>query len=43
MSINPGFTGAREDFNMTAMFRRKWFNIPNSPYQPDLRRGRNFC
>ncbi|TLV03618.1 PorP/SprF family type IX secretion system membrane protein [Dyadobacter luticola] len=31
MAINPGFTGAREDFNMTAMFRRKWFNIPNSP------------
>jgi hypothetical protein len=31
MSINPGFTGAREDFNMTAIFRRKWFNIPNSP------------
>ena len=31
MSINPGFTGVREDFNMTAMFRRKWFNIPNSP------------
>lgn len=31
MSINPGFTGVREDFNMTAIFRRKWFNIPNSP------------
>ena len=31
MSINPGFTGVREDFNMTAMFRRKWFSIPNSP------------
>lgn len=31
MSINPGFTGARESFNMTAMFRRKWFTIPNSP------------
>jgi type IX secretion system PorP/SprF family membrane protein len=31
MAINPGFTGAREDFNMTAIFRRKWFNIPNSP------------
>ncbi|WP_051663992.1 PorP/SprF family type IX secretion system membrane protein [Dyadobacter crusticola] len=31
MSINPGFTGVREDFNMTAMFRRKWFNIRNSP------------
>jgi type IX secretion system PorP/SprF family membrane protein len=31
MSINPGFTGAREDFNMTAIFRRKWFTIRNSP------------
>ncbi|WP_353720919.1 PorP/SprF family type IX secretion system membrane protein [Dyadobacter sp. 676] len=31
MAINPGFTGVREDFNMTAIFRRKWFNIPNSP------------
>ncbi len=31
MAINPGFTGVREDFNMTAMFRRKWFNIQNSP------------
>ncbi|MCE6992905.1 PorP/SprF family type IX secretion system membrane protein [Dyadobacter sp. CY323] len=31
MAINPGFTGVREDFNMTAMFRRKWFNIKNSP------------
>ncbi|MCE7041636.1 PorP/SprF family type IX secretion system membrane protein [Dyadobacter sp. CY312] len=31
MAINPAFTGARETFNMTAMFRRKWFNIQNSP------------
>ncbi|MCE7064180.1 PorP/SprF family type IX secretion system membrane protein [Dyadobacter sp. CY326] len=31
MTINPGFTGVRETFNMTAMFRRKWFNIQNSP------------
>lgn len=31
MAINPGFTGVRETFNMTAMFRRKWFSIPNSP------------
>lgn len=31
MAINPGFTGARGDFNITGMFRRKWFNIPNSP------------
>jgi len=31
MSINPGFTGVREAFNMTAMFRRKWFTIQNSP------------
>ncbi|GGB88889.1 hypothetical protein GCM10011325_15490 [Dyadobacter sediminis] len=31
MSINPGFTGVRENFNMTAMFRRKWFTIQNSP------------
>jgi type IX secretion system PorP/SprF family membrane protein len=31
MSINPAFTGVRETFNMTAMFRRKWFNIQNSP------------
>ncbi|KAA0989005.1 PorP/SprF family type IX secretion system membrane protein [Dyadobacter aurulentus] len=31
MAINPGFTGVREDFNMTAVFRRKWFNIRNSP------------
>ncbi|TDE11345.1 PorP/SprF family type IX secretion system membrane protein [Dyadobacter psychrotolerans] len=31
MAINPAFTGVRETFNMTAMFRRKWINIPNSP------------
>lgn len=31
MAINPAFTGVRETFNMTAMFRRKWFNIQNSP------------
>ena len=31
MAINPGFTGVRETFNMTAIFRRKWFSIPNSP------------
>ncbi|CAG4993307.1 hypothetical protein DYBT9275_01146 [Dyadobacter sp. CECT 9275] len=31
MAINPAFTGVRETFNMTAMFRRKWFTIPNSP------------
>ena len=31
MAVNPAFTGVRESFNMTAMFRRKWFNIPNSP------------
>ncbi|QRR03931.1 PorP/SprF family type IX secretion system membrane protein [Dyadobacter sandarakinus] len=31
MAINPGFTGVRGDFNMTAIFRRKWFNIRNSP------------
>ena len=31
MAINPAFTGVRETFNMTAMFRRKWFSIPNSP------------
>ena len=31
MAINPGFTGVRENFNMTAMFRRKWFTIQNSP------------
>jgi type IX secretion system PorP/SprF family membrane protein len=31
MAINPAFTGVRETFNMTAMFRRKWFNIHNSP------------
>ena len=31
MAINPGFTGVRETFNMTAILRRKWFNIQNSP------------
>ena len=31
MAINPAFTGVRETFNMTAIFRRKWFAIPNSP------------
>ncbi len=31
MAINPAFTGVRGDFNMTAIFRRKWFTIPNSP------------
>ena len=31
MAINPAFTGAREDFNMTAILRRRWFSIPNSP------------
>jgi type IX secretion system PorP/SprF family membrane protein len=31
MAINPAFTGVRGAFNMTAMFRRKWFSIPNSP------------
>lgn len=31
MAINPGFTGVRENFNMTALFRRKWFTIQNSP------------
>lgn len=31
MAINPGFTGVRENFNMTAIFRRKWFTIQNSP------------
>ncbi|PWJ58405.1 type IX secretion system PorP/SprF family membrane protein [Dyadobacter jejuensis] len=31
MAINPAFTGARGDFNMTALFRRKWFTIRNSP------------
>jgi type IX secretion system PorP/SprF family membrane protein len=31
MAINPGFTGVRGDFNMTAMFRGKWFTIQNSP------------
>jgi type IX secretion system PorP/SprF family membrane protein len=31
MSINPAFTGVREAFNMTAMFRRKWFRIQGAP------------
>ena len=31
MAINPGFTGVRESFNMTAILRRKWFSIQNSP------------
>tara|TARA_R110002124_G_scaffold119652_1_gene277479 strand:+ start:270 stop:1172 length:903 start_codon:yes stop_codon:yes gene_type:complete len=31
MAINPAFTGVRGDFNMTAILRRKWFTIPNSP------------
>ncbi|WP_229235994.1 PorP/SprF family type IX secretion system membrane protein [Dyadobacter tibetensis] len=31
MAINPAFTGVRGDFNMTAIFRRKWFTIRNSP------------
>jgi type IX secretion system PorP/SprF family membrane protein len=31
MAINPAFTGVRQTFNITAMFRRKWFNIQNSP------------
>ena len=31
MAINPAFTGVRETFNMTALFRRKWFTIQNSP------------
>ncbi len=31
MGINPGFTGVREDFNLTGMFRRRWFTLPNSP------------
>lgn len=31
MAINPAFTGVREVFNMTAIFRRKWFTIQNSP------------
>jgi len=31
MAINPAFTGVRGAFNMTGIFRRKWFTIPNSP------------
>lgn len=31
MAINPAFTGVREDFNMTATLRRRWFSMPNSP------------
>ncbi len=31
MAINPAFTGVREAFNMTAMFRRKWFRIQGVP------------
>jgi type IX secretion system PorP/SprF family membrane protein len=31
MSINPAFTGVREAFNMTAMFRRKWFRVQGAP------------
>ncbi len=31
MAINPAFTGVRESFNMTAMFRRKWFRIQGAP------------
>jgi type IX secretion system PorP/SprF family membrane protein len=31
MAINPGFTGAREVFNMTGMFRRKWFRVQGAP------------
>jgi type IX secretion system PorP/SprF family membrane protein len=31
MSINPAFTGVRETFNMTAMFRRKWFRVQGAP------------
>ena len=31
MAINPAFTGVREAFNMTAMFRRKWFRIQGAP------------
>lgn len=31
MAINPAFTGVREVFNVTAIFRRKWFTIQNSP------------
>lgn len=31
MSINPAFTGVRQDFNMSLLLRRRWFTIPNSP------------
>jgi type IX secretion system PorP/SprF family membrane protein len=31
MAINPGFTGAREVFNMTGIFRRKWFRVQGAP------------
>ncbi len=31
MSINPAFTGVRQDFNMSLMLRRRWFTIPNAP------------
>ncbi|HEV7350570.1 type IX secretion system membrane protein PorP/SprF [Telluribacter sp.] len=31
MAINPAFTGVREDFNMTAILRRRWFFLPNAP------------
>ncbi len=31
MAINPAFTGVRQDFNMTALLRRRWFLIPNAP------------
>lgn len=31
MGINPAFTGVREDFNLTGMFRRRWFTLANSP------------
>jgi type IX secretion system PorP/SprF family membrane protein len=31
MAINPAFTGVREAFNMTAMFRRKWFRVQGAP------------
>ena len=31
MAINPAFTGIRQDFNMTATLRRRWFSMPNSP------------
>lgn len=31
MAINPAFTGARDDFNMSVLLRRRWFLIPNAP------------